>query len=47
MEWPAQSQDTNPIKNVLNLQNERPKEKNPGNVLELMTNLKGDGENIC
>ena len=41
MEWPAQSPDMNPIKNVWKFLNERAKEKNPINVEELWTNLKG------
>ena len=40
MEWPAQSPDMNPI------ENERAKEKNPRNVKELWTNLKGEQEKI-
>ena len=46
MEWPAQSPDMNPIGNVWKLLNERAKEKNPRNVKELWTNLKGEWEKI-
>ena len=46
MEWPAQIPDMNPIENVWKFQNERAKEKNPRNVEELWTNLKGEWEKI-
>ena len=46
MEWPAQIPDMNPIKNVWKLLNERAKKKNPRNVEELWTNLKGEWEKI-
>ena len=46
MEWPAQSPDMNPIENVWKLLNKRAKEKNPRNVEELWTNLKGEWEKI-
>ena len=46
MEWHAQSPDMNPIENVWKLLNERAKEKNPRNVEELWTNLKGEWEKI-
>ena len=42
MEWPAQSLDTKPMDNVWKLLNKRAKEKNPRNVKELWTNLKGE-----
>ena len=42
IEWPAQSQDMNPIENVWKLLKERVKEKNSINVEELWTNLKGE-----
>ena len=42
MELPAQSPDMNPIENEWKLLNERVKEKNPRNVEELWTNLKGE-----
>ena len=46
MGWPAQSPDMDPIENVWKLLNERAKEKNPRNVEELWTNLKGEWEKI-
>ena len=46
MEWPAQRSDMNLIENVWKLLNERAKEKNPINVVELWTNLKGEWEKI-
>ena len=46
MEWPVQSPDVNPIENIWKLLNERAKEKNPRNVEELWTNLKGEWEKI-
>ena len=46
MERPAQSPDINPIENVWKLLNERAKEKNPRNVEELWTSLKGKWEKI-
>ena len=46
MVWPARNPDTNPIENVWKLLNERAKEKNPRNVEELWTNLKGEWEKI-
>ena len=46
MKWLAQSPDMNPIKNVRKLLYKKPKEKNPRNVEELWTNLKGDWEKI-
>ena len=46
MEWPTHSPDINPIENVWKLLNERPKEKNPRNIEELWTNLKGEWEKI-
>ena len=42
MECPAQSPDTNPFVNVWKLLNERDKKKNPRNVEELSTNMKGE-----
>ena len=42
-EWPAQSPDMYPIEKLLN---ERANEKNPRNVEELWTNLKGEWEKI-
>ena len=47
MEWPAENPDMNPIEDVWKLLNERVKEKNPRNVEELGTNLKGEWEKIC
>ena len=44
MKWPAQSPDMIPIEIVWKLLNERTKEKNPRNVEELLTNLKGEWE---
>ena len=44
MNWFAQSLNMNPIEKVLKLLNERAKEKNPRNIGELSTNLKGDWE---
>ena len=41
IKWPVQSPDMNPIKNVWKFLNERAKEKDPRNVEELWTNLKG------
>ena len=46
MEWPAQNGDMNPIKNICKLLNERGKEKNPRNIEELWTKLKGEWEKI-
>ena len=46
MEWPAQSPDMNPIENAWKLLNEIAKEKNPRNVEELWSNLKGEWEKI-
>ena len=46
MEWPTQSPDMNPIENVWKLLNKRPKEKNPRNVEELWTRLKGEWKKI-
>ena len=46
MEWPVQNPDMNPIENIWKLLNERAKEKNPRNVEELWTNLKGEWEKI-
>ena len=46
MEWLAQSPDMNPIENLWKLINERAQEKNPRNVEELWTNLKGEWEKI-
>ena len=46
MEWLAQSPDMNPIENVWKSLNERAKEKNPRNLKELWTNLKGEWEEI-
>ena len=42
MEWPAQIPNMYPFENVWKLLNERAKEKNPRNVKELWTNLKGE-----
>ena len=44
MEWPSQIPDRNHISNIWKLQNERPKENNPGNVKELWINLKEEWE---
>ena len=41
-EWPAQSPVMNHIENVWKLLKKRNKEKNPRNVEELWTNLKGE-----
>ena len=46
MEWLVQRPDINPIENVWKLLNERTKEKNPRNVEELWTKLKGEWEKI-
>ena len=46
VEWPAQNPGMNPIENAWKLLNERPKEKNPRNIEELWTNLKGKWEKI-
>ena len=46
MEWLAQSPDMNPIENVWKILNERATEKNPRNIKELWTNLKGEWEKI-
>ena len=46
MEWPAQGPDMNPCENIWKLLNERAKGKNPRNVKELCTNLKGEMEII-
>ena len=46
MEWPAQRPDMNPFENIWKLLNERAKEKNPRNVEELLTILKGEWEVI-
>ena len=46
MKGPAQSPDMYRIENVWRLLNERAKEKNPRNVKELWTNLKGEWEKI-
>ena len=46
IEWPPQSPDMNPIENVCKLLYERGKKKNPRNVEELLTNLKGEWEKI-
>ena len=42
MERPAQNPDMNSTENVWKLLNEKAKEKNPRNVEELWTNLKGE-----
>ena len=47
MEWLAQNLDKNPIENVWKLLYERVKEKNPRNVEEIWTNLKGEWEKIA
>ena len=46
MEGPAQSPDMNLFENIWKLQNKRAIEKNPRNVEELWTNLKGEWEKI-
>ena len=46
MEWLVQNPDMIPIENVWKLLNERAKEKNPRNIEELWTNLKGKWEKI-
>ena len=46
MKWPAQRPDMNHIESVWKLPNEIAKEKNPRNVEELWTNLKGEWEKI-
>ena len=46
MEWSAQRPVMNPIENVWKLLNERAQEKNPRNIKELRTNLKGEWEKI-
>ena len=46
MEWPVQSPDMNHIEHIWKLLNERAKEKNPRNIEELWTNLKGEWEKI-
>ena len=46
MEWLAQSLDIHPIENVWKLLNESAKEKNPRNIEELWTNLRGEWEKI-
>ena len=42
MEWLAQRPDMNPIEEIWKLLNKRAEERNPGNVEELWTNLKGE-----
>ena len=44
MKWLAQSPDMNPIENVSKLPNEKATKKNPRNVEEVWTNLKGEWE---
>ena len=46
MEWLALNSDMNPIENVWKLLNERAKTKNPRNIKELWTNLKGEWDKI-
>ena len=46
MELPAQNPDMNPMEDVWKLLNKRVKEKNPRNVEELGTNLKGEWKKI-
>ena len=46
IEWPFQSPDMNTVDYVWKLRNERVEEKNPINVEEIWTNLKGEWEKI-